>query len=397
MKFFLSFIFFSIISVANAQEPIQTQKICLNMIVKNESAVIERCLNSVKPFIDYWVIVDTGSSDDTKERIQSALKNIPGELHERPWIDFGHNRNEALELAKDKADYVLILDADETLDFEKNFKFPCLNKDFYYIKTDFAGTVYYRSQLINNHLNWKWVGVLHEVLICDQMSNHTILEGVKNVISTDGARSQDPQKFQKDVAVLEKALLQEPTNSRYVFYLAQSYRDAQLYEPALQNYAKRASMGGWDQEVFWSLLQVGLLSEELKKDSGEIAHNYLKAFIYRPSRIEPLYRLANFFRLTDNHLAGYEIAKKGLTIRNSTDILFVEKWIYDYGLLLEFSVCAYWVEKYTEALLASYLILSIPNLPNNVTECVERNLVWIHSKLKELNPPTVNQEVSLSK
>jgi glycosyltransferase involved in cell wall biosynthesis len=75
-------------------------RICLNMIVRDEAHVIERCLASVKPYIDHWVIVDTGSVDDTPARIASALAGVPGTLHHRPWRDFGHNRSEALALAK---------------------------------------------------------------------------------------------------------------------------------------------------------------------------------------------------------------------------------------------------------------------------------------------------------
>ena len=70
--------------------------ICLNMIVKNEANVIRRCLDSIHPFIDYWVIVDTGSSDGTQDIIRATLASIPGDLHQRPWRDFAHNRNEAL-------------------------------------------------------------------------------------------------------------------------------------------------------------------------------------------------------------------------------------------------------------------------------------------------------------
>src|SRR5574340_542399 len=94
--------------------------ICLNMIVKNESKVIERCLASVKPIIDTWVIVDTGSTDGTQAIVREFLKDIPGELHERPWVNFGHNRNEALELARGKADYLLLIDADDKLAYEEN-------------------------------------------------------------------------------------------------------------------------------------------------------------------------------------------------------------------------------------------------------------------------------------
>jgi glycosyltransferase involved in cell wall biosynthesis len=68
------------------------QSFCLNMIVKNEARVIRRCLDSARPIIDFWVIVDTGSTDGTQEAIRRHLDGLPGELIERPWVDFAHNR-----------------------------------------------------------------------------------------------------------------------------------------------------------------------------------------------------------------------------------------------------------------------------------------------------------------
>ena len=88
------------------------QTVCLAMIVKNESAVIERCLNSARHLFDYWVICDTGSDDGTPEIITQTLSGIPGELHKRPWRNFGSNRTELMHLARGKADYLLLLDAD---------------------------------------------------------------------------------------------------------------------------------------------------------------------------------------------------------------------------------------------------------------------------------------------
>jgi glycosyltransferase involved in cell wall biosynthesis len=89
--------------------------ICLNMIVKNEAHVIRRCLESVRPFIDTWVIVDTGSTDGTQDIIRDYFKDIPGELFERPWKNFGANRTEALALARQRGDYVFVIDADDEL------------------------------------------------------------------------------------------------------------------------------------------------------------------------------------------------------------------------------------------------------------------------------------------
>ena len=80
-----------------------TSTICLNMIVRDEAHVIQRCLRALRPVIDSWVIVDTGSIDGTQGAVCEALVGIPGELYERPWVDFGTNRTQALALAKGRA------------------------------------------------------------------------------------------------------------------------------------------------------------------------------------------------------------------------------------------------------------------------------------------------------
>lgn len=371
------------------------KSVCLNMIVKDESQVICRCLASVLPLIDYWVIVDTGSSDHTQEIIKDFMKNVPGELHERPWVNFEHNRNQALELAQGKSDYVLFIDADEVLALEQNFVLPELDKDFYYVMTEFSGTKYGRVQLVNNHLNWKWIGVLHEAVNSPQARTSDTLIGVKNVVSCDGARSKDPQKYQKDAILLEKALLSEPNNSRYRFYLAQTYLDAGDYEKAIENYEKRITMGGWDEEVFWCMYRIALAHELLNAPASTVTASYLRANSFRPSRVEPLCRLAKYLRLSGNNPAAYAVARQGLNVPLSNDILFVEHWMYDYDILLEFSIAAYWTERYTDALLASRLLLADPALPPHVRDCVNRNLYWIQLKLneeKKLSPQILCEE-----
>ena len=87
------------------------QTVCLNMIVKDEAHIINRCLTSVLPLIDSWLIVDTGSTDGTQTVIREFLSELPGELVKRPWLNFAHNRTEALEFACSNADYLLIMDA----------------------------------------------------------------------------------------------------------------------------------------------------------------------------------------------------------------------------------------------------------------------------------------------
>lgn len=378
IRFLFFFVVLHIALIAN--EP----KVCLNMIVKDESAVITRCLGSLKSLIDYWVIVDTGSKDGTQKIIKEFMKDIPGELHERPWKNFGHNRNEALSLAKGKGDYLLFIDADEIFEHEPNFKFPKLTKDFYFITTKFNGTRYGRVQLVKNSLDWEWKGVLHEGLECKNALSSGLIEGIYDFVYTDGARSKDPKKYEKDAAVLEEALLTEPNNTRYVFYLAQSYKDAGNFPKALENYQKRIEMKGWSEEVFMALLYSAEVKEWMDYPKEDVVKSYVKAFEYRNTRAEPLYHLAQYLRKNNHYAEGYVVAKAGLTIPATKDLLFVESEAYSYGMLLESSICAYWIGKYQECHDETCKILALKDLPLPFKECAEKNLVFAKEKLEEV-------------
>jgi tetratricopeptide (TPR) repeat protein len=351
------------------------KSVCLNMIVKNESACIERCLESVKSLIDYWVIYDTGSTDGTQQKIADCLKEIPGELHETPWVDFAHNRNEALRGAKGKGDYVLFIDADEKLEYSPDFSLPPLDKDFYYFTVRQLNAVdFKRIGLINNHLPWKWEGVLHEVITCPEAKTGGALSGVLNLCNTtDGARAQDPKTAWKDAQILEKALEKEPTNSRYAYYLGQSYFNAKEYALAKKSFERRSQMESTDvQETFLSLYNKGLVEEKLGEETAAL-QSFFKAHAFFPHRAEPLFRAAVLYRKQGNYLLGYLLAKHALSFPYPTEDLCVEYPTYDYAILIELANCALLMGHFSEGLQASLKLLANPRLPEDIRPLVLGN------------------------
>lgn len=359
--------------------------ICLNMIVKNENKVIKRCLESVKKIIDYWVIVDTGSTDGTQKTIREFMKDTPGELHERPWVDFGHNRNEAYALAKHKADYLLFIDADERLVFSDHFKMPELIRDYYFfLIQQLDGINYYRESMVNTRFDWKWHGPVHENIACPQAKTAEVLPGITNLsVTEDGNRYQDPKKYLKDAAVLEKAHKDEPDNARHVFYLALSYGNAKEYRLALKWHEKRVAMGGFEEEVFYSLLSIGKIHENMGAAPEQFVNAYSKAYQYRPTRAEPLFFLSNYYIRIGNHLLGYLTSKMGLTIPRTRDIIFVQHSVQDTGLLLQLADCSYALGKYNETHETYQKLLTKEGLAEDKRALIKKNLAILKPLLKK--------------
>jgi glycosyltransferase involved in cell wall biosynthesis len=217
------------------------QKICLSMIVKDEASVIARCLASVRPLIDYWIIVDTGSTDGTPDVVGKVLDHVPGELHQRPWVDFSHNRSEALDLARSHGDYILIIDTDDVLELPSDFRLPFLKADSYTVEIWNKSRHYWRPQIIRSSLPWRYEGVLHEFLslgvdknnprVCAENRSQKRLPSAKIRMSEEGARGRlsAAEQFSRDAAVPKNAFTTGTDlflRARYKFYLAQCYLDA---------------------------------------------------------------------------------------------------------------------------------------------------------------------------
>lgn len=351
-------------------------KICLSMIVKNEAHVLERCLRSVFPFVDTWVISDTGSTDGTQDLIRRVMADKPGLLVERPWVNFAHNRNEVLTLAQARGEYVFFIDADETLMLERPIDTSGLDGDAYYLTCEYGGMRYGRVALVRSALPWRWNGVVHEFLECPAPYTHRTLEGPIVWVAHEGARSRDPSTYLKDAALLEDALKTEPQNTRYWFYLAQSYRDAGKLHESRHNYRQRAQMGGFDEEVWYSKYQIGALDIRLGEPPATVAHDLLDAYQTRPTRAEPLVALARYHRERGEHALAVLYARQAITIPRPNDLLFIDAPTYEWSALDEFSVAAYYAGPKDEGIAATEALLAKPNLPADMRPRVQQNLAW---------------------
>jgi len=182
--------------------------------------------------------------------------------------------------------------------------------------------------------------------------------------------------------------------AHYRFYLAQSYRDCGERVRALEHYLARAELGFWQEEVFISLYCAAQLKELLGHPEQEVIATYLRAANALPTRAEALHGASRFCRQKKRYEEGYQIAKHGLNIPTpSSNALFVEPWIYEVGLLDEFSVNAYWSEHYHDSLDASLKLLGTGKLSTADTRRVVANARFASDRLpRNPNPESLGLE-----
>lgn len=354
----------------------------LHMIVKDEAHVIERCLRSVRPHLDWWVVSDTGSTDGTQDLVRDVMAGVPGLLLERPWVSFGHNRDEALDAARSlaaagPADYALWIDADDVL-ADAPATWPALTVDGYQLEVVYGDTRFSRLHLVRLDRPWRWVGAVHEHL--DLAGATTGSLAVPRIVQHhDGARSRDPQTYLKDAALLAAELEARPGDPRTQFYLAQSWRDAGELEQALAAYRLRAANpAGWDQEQWYALFQVAVLLERLDAPAEQVAAAYLTAFQARPDRAEPLVELARFERGRERYDVALLYARAATRIAlPPPDALFVDAGAHTWRSWDELAVSSYWAGRYADGVLAAERALAVrPDDPR-----LRENLAWCRAGL----------------
>ena len=351
---------------------------------KNEESVIRGTLDSLASHIDYLVFVDTGSTDKTVEIVEQFMKDtgIPGEIHVDDWVEFDYNKTKMMEYARGKADYIIHLDSHMHLQGDFEFTAEMAGKDAYDIEQRRGSSTFASTILWKGDLKWRFVGVRHTVMKCDNNPNGNYSKGkiegcwIQHGAGGMGSRTtQDPNKYGKDAMALEgqfwKTVSNDPDNimNRSVFYAAQSWMDQGEYEKAIQWYSLYTKLKNtWFEEEFEANLKIARCKMLLKHAIEEIEPYINRAIQLEPERAEPFAIMArHIFYHTQidnkNELAYLNMKKaieKDLNQVKSKYVLFVNDMSYGKYLYDDFSVMCYHYGEFEEGF--KYLEMIINDL-----------------------------------
>jgi glycosyltransferase involved in cell wall biosynthesis len=420
--------------------------IVLNMIVRNESKIIKRMLESVYPFITTFVILDTGSTDDTVEIINQFAADhpltMPGRVFYAPEMycgeenfNFKDSRNYALMLCAGLCDYILFMDADMIIDphMTPDWLFETLrvnhdieNPPAYRVIQDSNGFYNFNTRLVPNIVKdivgkkMRYYTFTHEYISLPPNYKTVFISHDDFYINDVGDGGSKTNKYVRDIRLCSKGMMEdedrEQLQDRYSFYLANTYyykgceesakaaaMDAgedmanmaivanHSLKEACRWYDVRIAIGKWDQEVWCSHYNKGkAYMKMIPPEKEKAVYCWCLAYEAYPHRIENLYELVRHFKseykqkLADMYynMALFVMEESEICKTGRGQMLFLENNVYDYLLLYEHTIYAPYIGKKDLSREVVYLLNRVPDYIGNT---IIRNLKFYNTCI-EMSP-----------
>lgn len=398
-------------------------RIVLTMIVKNEEHVIERALNSCYKMIDSYCIVDTGSTDKTKEVIKNFFdsKGIEGKIVDFEFTNFEECRNKSIEEGKELGEYGFWMDADEQVILSDKFnkillgqKLKAEKSDQMLIECRYGGMVYSRAQFYKFATNYYWYGPVHEVLKTEKKNTISSQFPFGHMFITPDGNSWQTDDLSKKYEEHANILLKYQEDNdwkdpRWTFYLAQSFRDAanirlekdrkdehglKLCRQAIQYYGERAKdPNGFYQEIYYSQLSLARLSYHINTDEFVMNHLMKCEEVNYDRRVEHIFNLCSFLQAKSLHRNALMYLRQGLKYlkEGSSATLFMEEFIYEWALYDMYAASLYHTNQKEEAL--KYFKYALKkgengNARDTDLERVRNNIKAIEDEMRKQVPTT---------
>ncbi len=344
-------------------------RLILLSMVKNETRIIERLMNSVKGRVDAIVICDTGSTDDTVAKANTwlAANDVSGVTFEYPFVNFGKSRTQSFLCCQEwvakvgwdaTKTWALLLDGDMMLsDPVDRMALARLGPEQagVSLKQAAGSLIYSNMRLLRCSEPWICKGGTHEAWTCPPAKHTTLLDSPVLTDHGDGGSKAD--KYPRDIRLLKEDLEEMPNDARTHFYLGQTYLCQRDWPNAIATLKRRIEIGGWDEEVYIARLYLG----ECYENSGETAsavYTYMEAWQSRPFRTEAAMRLVTLYRKQSNSqflasmmlerlfaLQYGEDLRTGQLVappRKNTDVLFVNRYDTDYHIWEEMGILGFY-------------------------------------------------------
>ena len=339
---------------------------CL-MMVKNEERRIHVSLDSVVGCVKCYIIYDTGSTDKTTEIIIKHCEKHKINLYmiQGIFTNFSESRNISLDYADTKeVHYLVLLDTNDQLQGgDKLLKFAKMemgtDKKAYLINQHWwsgVDTKYFNIRFLKIKNNWRYNGCVHE-----WMEDKSKIDKSKNdeqplkmpddiILYQDRTKDDDKtgKRFVTDKVLLLSEYKKDPTQTRTLYYLAQTCDCLNQLEDSFYYYKLRYELNGFEEEKFHSLLKCGYLSEKLNHSWHDSMSYYMKAIEHSP-RAEPMVRIAEYYNKIGHWLLSYTFAKMACSLSYPTNaLLFVDGKIYKYTRWHILGIVSYFCNKYED-------------------------------------------------